>query len=68
MARPLRIDVADGWYHITSRGIDRRPIFDDDRDYAHYLDLLGKMHERYAVRVPAYVLRTERGQSGMALS
>jgi len=49
MARPLRIDVADGWYHITNRGIDRREIFDDDRDYTHFRDLLGKMHERYAV-------------------
>lgn len=58
MARPLRIDVADRWYHITNRGIDRREIFDGDRDYTHCLDLLGKMHERYAVRGQAYVLMT----------
>ncbi|MFC1461419.1 transposase [Verrucomicrobiota bacterium] len=58
MSRPLRIDVADGWYHITNRGIDRRRIYGDDRDRKHFLDLLGVMHERYAVRVHAYVLMT----------
>ncbi len=56
MARPLRIDIADGWYHITNRGIDRQPIFADDRDCTHFLELLGEMHERYAVRIHAYVL------------
>lgn len=58
MARALRIDIIDGWYHITNRGIDRWQIFDDDRDYGHFLELLGEMHERYAVRVHAYVLMT----------
>lgn len=56
MARPLRIDIADGWYHITNRGIVRQRIFDDDQDCGHFLELLGKMHERYAVRIHAYVL------------
>ena len=56
MARPLRINVADGWYHITNRGIDRHRIFDDDRDYKHFLDLLSAMSARFVVRVHAYVL------------
>jgi len=30
MARPLRIDVDDGWCHVMSRGIERRVIFLDD--------------------------------------
>jgi len=51
MARSLRINVADGWYHITNRGIDRHRIFDDDRDYKHLLDLLSAMSERFVVRV-----------------
>lgn len=58
MTRPLRIDIKDGWYHITNRGLDRQPIFDDDRDYGHFLELLGEIHERYRVRVHAYVLMT----------
>lgn len=56
MARALRIDIRDGWYHITNRGLDRQRIFEDTRDYGHFLELLGEMHERYLVRVHAYVL------------
>ncbi len=37
MARPLRIDVADGWYHLTVRGIERRALFEDRRDHEHFL-------------------------------
>jgi putative transposase len=56
MARSLRINIAGGWYHITHRGIERRTIFGDDREYVHFLELLGEMHERYMVRIHAYVL------------
>ena len=47
MARPLRINIEDGWYHIANRGLDRQQIFADARDYGHFLDLLGEMHKRY---------------------
>ena len=56
MARPVRINVAGGWYHVTARGIERRLIFSDRRDYEHFLELLGAMAERYGVQVHAYVL------------
>jgi len=56
MARPLRVDVADGWYHITARGTDRRTIFTGDRERRHFLDLLEKMEERHGLRIHAYVL------------
>ena len=26
MSRPLRIEIADGLYHVTSRGLERRAI------------------------------------------
>ena len=32
MARPLRIDYPDAFYHVTCRGNERREIFKDDRD------------------------------------
>jgi len=34
MARPLRIQLAGGVYHVTSRGDEREAIYlsDDDRD------------------------------------
>ncbi|HOW97387.1 MAG TPA: transposase [Kiritimatiellia bacterium] len=50
--------IADGWYHVTSRGIDRRAIFHDDHDRRHFLDLLGALPERFGIRIHAYVLMT----------
>ena len=56
MVRPLRIDVEGGWYHVMSRGIERRRIFLDKSYNFHFLDLLGEMSNRFAVEVHAYVL------------
>ena len=56
MARPLRIDVENGWYHITARGIERRSIFRARFYYRHFLGLLDRMSARYGVEVHAYCL------------
>lgn len=56
MARPVRVDIADGWYHIIARGIDRRALFTDDRERTHFVELLEEMTKRYQVRIHAYVL------------
>ena len=56
MARSLRLVRLGVWYHITSRGIERRPIFKDDRDRAHFVELLAELVERFRVRVLSYVL------------
>ena len=32
MARPLRVDVVDGVYHVVSRGNDRQALFKDDKE------------------------------------
>ena len=32
MSRALRLLVADGWYHVTARGNERRAIFRGDGD------------------------------------
>jgi len=56
MARPLRIVVEDGWYHVISRGLDRGAIFADDRDRVHFLKLLAEARERYRLVIHAYVL------------
>ena len=56
MARPVRVDVKGGWYHVTARGIERRTIFADVRDHEHFLELLAAMGERYGVEIHAYVL------------
>jgi|GEM_PF-6591472 len=57
MARPLRIQRAGGWYHVTARGIEQRPLFRQPADYARLLELLPVMSVRYRVKVHAYALR-----------
>jgi REP element-mobilizing transposase RayT len=54
MARPLRVDIADGWYHITARGTDRRTIFTERREREHFLELLEALVNRYGVRLHGY--------------
>lgn len=56
MARPLRVDIADGWYHVTGRGIDRKRIYVDDKDRQHFLELLEAVVERHRLIIHAYVL------------
>lgn len=56
MARPLRIERVEGWYHITNRGNERRDIYRDDRDRGHFCELLGEMVARFRVRLHGYVL------------
>jgi len=56
MARPLRVDVENGWYLVTARGIERRTIFYDDRYCEHFCELLAEMSERYSLGVHAHVL------------
>ena len=56
MARPLRINVAGGWYHVTARGQRRERIFGAKADYRRFLKLVAEMRERYRVRVRAYCL------------
>ncbi len=56
MARPLRRPVADGWYHVFGRGLERRTIFgaNEDRTREHFLELLAVLPERFRVRVHAH--------------
>lgn len=56
MARGLRLIRSGVWYHITARGIERRPLFKDDRDRGHFLELLQAFSERFRGRLLAYVL------------
>ena len=56
MARPLRIDQEDTFYHVLNRGNERRAIFRDEHDYAGFLDRLGRCSQRFGLEVFAYVL------------
>ena len=56
MARPLRMEVPGGCFHITARGNERKDIFREDRDRVHFLGLLGEWSGRFGTRLLAYVL------------
>ena len=56
MARPTRIDLPGGCYHVVNRGIERREIFREERSFEHFLELLSKMPERFAIKIHGYVL------------
>lgn len=56
MARARRIDWPHTWYHVLSRGNERRPIFEEDKDYEKFFELLGRLPERYGIGIWSYVL------------
>ena len=47
MARPLRVEIAGGLYHVTSRGDGREDIYFDDVDRQAWLQILGQVCERF---------------------
>lgn len=56
MARPLRILVEGGWYHVTARGNRREALFFDDTDRRRFLGLVAELPERFGVELHAFVL------------
>ncbi|MBM4045446.1 MAG: hypothetical protein FJ279_10045 [Planctomycetes bacterium] len=56
MARPLRIHYPGGVYHITARGVEKRTIFADARDYRAFLAYLERTIELYGTIMHAFCL------------
>jgi putative transposase len=56
MARPVRIEIPGGWYHVSARGNEGRRVFVDDKDRVRLVELLAEWVERFDVRLHAYVL------------
>ena len=56
MARPLRIQYPGAYYHITSRGIERRSIFHNNGERLKFLAYLESATERYNAVIHAYCL------------
>jgi putative transposase len=56
MARPLRIQYPGAFYHITSRGNERKAIFRTDQDRKKFLSYLQSAHERYGAVLHVYCL------------
>lgn len=58
MARPLRIEFAGAYYHVTARGNARADIYLNDQDRLAFLQLLGKVCAQYDWCCHAYCLMT----------
>lgn len=56
MARPLRLQVPGGIYHVTARGNARATIYHDQIDREAFLELLVQVVERFSWRCLAYCL------------
>ena len=56
MPRPLRSAFPHGVYHLTSRGVDGRPIFTDDDDRRFFICLLRGVTDRVGWKLHAYCL------------
>jgi len=54
--RPLRIEYPGAWYHVTSRGNEKKKIYSDDQDKRRFLEILSATMNLYGVEVHAYVL------------
>jgi REP element-mobilizing transposase RayT len=58
MDRPLRIECAGAVYHVTSRGNEKKPVFNDDTDRQNLLSTLQHVNKRYNWIYHAYCLMT----------
>jgi REP element-mobilizing transposase RayT len=56
MTRPLRIEYPGAFYHITSRGNERKDIFKSLRDREKFLSYLESATKRYGAVIHAYCL------------
>lgn len=56
MARKPRIHAPNAYYHVIQRGVERRDVFVDDRDYERFLRTLGDAAREDDWRVHAYCL------------
>jgi putative transposase len=56
VSRPLRIEHAGAFWHVTARGNERRAIFREDADRREFLDVLAQVVTLFRWRLHAYVL------------
>ena len=56
MARPLRIEYPDAWYHVMNRGRRAEKIFTHKTDYHAFLDLLLEAAELWKLRIAGFCL------------
>ncbi len=56
MARALRIEYRGAFYHVTSRGNERKRVFFAKSDYRQFKAYLEEAGEKYGYLLHSYVL------------
>jgi len=56
MARPLRIEFPGAFYHVMSRGNDKKAIYKSRRDRTKFLEYLASASTRYGAVIHSYCL------------
>ena len=56
MARPLRLNLPGGFYHVTSRGNERKEIFAGEEELEKFVGYLPEWITRYRLRLHGYVM------------
>ena len=56
MPRILRTTLPDGYFHVTARGVEQRPIYLDSEDCRSFLGLFGSTARRHGWTLYAFCL------------
>jgi len=56
MARPIRIEYENAYYHVMNRGRGHQAIFKNDHYYHAFIDTLSEASERFDLVVHGYCL------------
>ena len=58
MGHRIREWSPEQYYHVSSRGNRKEPLFLSGEDYSVFLQLLSKIHEKYPIELTSYCLMT----------
>jgi len=58
LVRKRRVWLPQLYYHVTSRGNRKEPLFHDRKDYEAYFHILEEIHERTSFELASYCLMT----------
>ena len=56
MARYMRIQYENAWYHVMNRGAGKRYIFQETHNKETFLELMGEVYNKYKVEFHAYCI------------
>lgn len=56
MARPLRIEYPNAFYHVTVRGNEGKKIFNSSKDKEKLINYIHDAHQRFKIVIHAYCL------------